>query len=146
MHIPFVGHLTLSDAITLAFVCLCILLLIRAEISTSRRSNGDWSAFVFVPAAAVIAGVLNFAVNSFYSGVAHAWKFALLWPGILVLPLVIWWGISRVVVFCTSGAARKERHAQKRRQQHLEDHHDEILAELRTMSDAYKLNKPANLE
>lgn len=105
--------------------------------AASRGADPDRAAIFRVGAAAIVAGLLNFAVDCWLGGIAPASSAALVRPGLLLVPAGIGVGLSRFVRFITGRGAR-----QARRRKHLRAHHEEILSALHALSQAFKAGKP----
>lgn len=146
-ELPFVGKLTLGDCITLGVLVLLALMTIFCLKSPVKKNDGeDFFSLSLLACAALFVGFVNFAANWLFTGLEHAWRFGILWPGVVLLPLLLFWGARSVIAFVRGAAQRKKHRADQRYRRHLQENHDQILGDLRVMSDAYKAKKTKSPE
>lgn len=134
---PFTGYCNLNDILTLGLVLICILLWIKAACHTSKHDE-DLAVLTMSTIVIVSVGFINFALNWIFDSFTHAWKFALIWPGIFLLPLTAILLAAKVVTYITSAPQRRHRRQAQKRKRYLEKNHDKILTNLQQLSQSYK--------
>ena len=134
---PITGYCNLNDILTLGLALFCLLLWIKAARHASKHGE-DLAILAMSSIVIVTVGLINFILNWIFDSFTHAWKFALIWPGIFLLPLVTILLAVKVMAYFTAAPARRQRRAAQKHKRHLDKNHDKILSDLQQLSHSYK--------